>query len=89
MNKGKLIRLERLLKNRATNVEAPIFLFRTEEGVTLSDYCLMSLGIPPKAFKQSKENPEERVLHSGEYIDIQESYAYLRNPEKTFIILDK
>jgi hypothetical protein len=89
MNKDRILRMERKLSLRATNVEAPIFLFRTEEGVTLSDYCLMSLGIPPKAFKQSKENPEERILHSGEYIDIQESYAYLRNPEKTFIILDK
>lgn len=88
MNKDRIARMERKLSLRASNVEAPIFLFRTAEGVTLSDYCLRNLGIPPQTFKQSKENPEERILESGQYIDIQESYAYLRNPEKTFIILD-
>ena len=88
MNKDRIKRMERKLSGRTANVEAPIFLFRTQEGVMLSDYCLRSLGIPPKVFKQSKENPEERILESGQYIDIQESYAYLKNPEKTFIILD-
>lgn len=88
MNKDRITRMERKLSGRANNTEAPIFLFRTLEGVTLSDYSLRRLGIPPQVFKQSEVNVEERILHSGEYIDIQESYAYTKNPERSFIILD-
>lgn len=88
MHKYRIARAEKKLSLKVNNTEAPIFLFRTKEGVTLSDYSLRALGIPPKAFTQSISNPEERILESGEYLDIQESYAYLRNPEKTFIIID-
>lgn len=88
MNKNRIARIERKLSDRRANIEAPIFLFRTLEGVTLSDYCLRRLGIPPEAFKQSSQEPEERILESGKYIDIQENYAYLRNQQTTFLILD-
>lgn len=88
MNKNRITRIERNLSGRTANIEAPIFLFKTLEGVTLSNYCLKRMGIPPTAFKQSKNNPEERILESGVYIEIGESYAYLRNPEKSFIIID-